>query len=123
MENFDLKKYLTESYLSENTGQVLVDKVEPRWIIAEPNNINMKGLTAISPDSRSELTYYKNKSNAEKELADLVISAEVKADKLRDDPEWYVDVPGAKEADEEFIKRINNAEVIEVEMQLKITVK
>ena len=123
MENFDLKKYLTESYLSENTGQVLVDKVEPRWIIAEPNNINMKGLTAISPDSRSELTYYKNKRNAEKELADLVISAEVRADKLRDDPEWYVDVPGAKEADEEFIKRINNAEVIEVKMQLKITVK
>ena len=123
MENFDLKKYLTESYLSENTGQVLVDKVEPRWIITEPNNINMKGLTAISPDSRSELTYYKNKRNAEKELADLVISAEVRADKLRDDPEWYVDVPGAKEADEEFIKRINNAEVIEVEMQLKITVK
>ena len=123
MENFDLKKYLTESYLSENTGQVLVDKVEPRWIIAEPNNINMKGLTAISPDSRSELTYYKNKRNAEKELADLVISAEVRADKLRDDPEWYVDVPGAKEADEEFIKRINNTEVIEVEMQLKITVK
>ena len=123
MNNFDLKKYLAESYLSENTGQVLVDKVEPRWIIAEPNNINMKGLTAISPDSRSELTYYKNKRNAEKELADLVISAEVRADKLRDDPEWYVDVPGAKEEDEEFIKRINNAEVIEVEMQLKITVK
>jgi len=123
MDNFDLKKYLTESRLDEDSGKVLVDKVEPRWIIAEPNNINMKGLTAISPDSTSELTYYKNKRNAEKELADLVISAEVRADKLRDDPEWYVDVPGAKEADEEYIKRINNAEVIEVEMQLKITVK
>ena len=123
MDNFDLRKYLTENHLSENTGQVLVDKVEPRWIIAEPDNINMKGLTAIDPDSRGELTYYKNKKNAEKELADLVIDAKIKADELRDNPESYDDDLGAKEEDEEFIKRINNAEVIEVEMQVKITVK
>tara|TARA_R110000823_G_scaffold305786_1_gene428002 strand:+ start:681 stop:1034 length:354 start_codon:yes stop_codon:yes gene_type:complete len=117
MDNFDLKKYLVEGTLNEANDKVLVDKVEPRWIIAEPDNINMKGLTAITPDTASTITYYKRKSSAEKELADLVISAEVKANKLKGTSNDLDD------ENAEFIKRVNNAEVIEVEMQVKITIK
>ena len=114
MDNFNLKKYLTEGYLSENTGKVLVDKVEPRWIIAEPDNITI---------GSGEITYYKRKANAEKELDDLMSSAEIRADKLRDEPEYYDDIPDAKAENEELIRKINNSKVIEVEMQVKITVK
>ena len=125
MDNFDLKKYLAENNLNEASGKVLADKVEPRWIIAEPDNINMQGLTALDPDpnAKDRITYYKSKKNAEKELADLVIDAKVKADKLQDNPEWYDDDPGAKESVEKYISVVNNAKVIEVEMQVKITVK
>ena len=125
MDNFDLRKYLAENNLNEASGKVLVDKVEPRWIVAEPDNINMQGLTVLDPDPNTKdgIEYYKRKENAEKRLADLMVTAKVKAEKLRDNPEWYVDVPGAKESDEKYIRVVNNAEVIEVEMQVKITVK
>ena len=33
MENFDLRKFLTESTISEVAGKVLIDKTEPRWVI------------------------------------------------------------------------------------------
>ena len=33
MENFNLRKFLAESTISEAAGKVLIDKTEPRWVI------------------------------------------------------------------------------------------
>ena len=97
---------LDEGKLNENaSGKVLVDKVEPRWIIADPYDIDMKGLGG---GRNSTITYYKRESSAQKELDDRIN---------------YSKNGGELGYDDEYKGKIASAEVIEVEMQVKIVVK
>jgi len=105
-EAMKMYKSLAEGKLNENaSGKVLVDKVEPRWIIADPSNINMKG---VSGGPNSKITYYKRESSAQKELDEKIKNTKV---------------TGVNTFSDEYKKAIASAEVIEVEMQVKIVVK
>ena len=105
-EAMKMYKSLAEGKLNENaSGKVLVDKVEPRWIIADPSDIDMKGLGG---GRNSTITYYKRESSAQKELDDRIN---------------YSKNGGELGYDDEYKGKIASAEVIEVEMQVKIVVK
>ena len=105
-EAMKMYKSLAEGMLNENaSGKVLVDKVEPRWIIADPSDIDMKGLGG---GRNSTITYYKRESSAQKELDDRIN---------------YSKNGGKLGYDDEYKGKIAAAEVIEVEMQVKIVVK
>ena len=105
-EAMKMYKSLAEGKLNENaSGKVLVDKVEPRWIIADPSDIDMKGLGG---GRNSTITYYKRESSAQKELDDRIN---------------YSKNGGKLGYDDEYKGKIASAEVIEVEMQVKIVVK
>jgi len=105
-EAMKMYKSLAEGKLNENaSGKVLVDKVEPRWIIADPYDIDMKGLGG---GRNSTITYYKRESSAQKELDDRIN---------------YSKNGGKLGYDDEYKGKIAAAEVIEVEMQVKIVVK
>ena len=105
-EAMKMYKSLAEGKLNENaSGKVLVDKVEPRWIIADPSNINMKG---VSGGRNSTITYYKRESSAQKELDYKINNTKI---------------TGVDTFPDEYKKAIASAEVIEVEMQVKIVVK
>ena len=105
-EAMKMYKSLAEGKLNENaSGKVLVDKVEPRWIIADPSDIDMKGLGG---GRNSTITYYKRESSAQKELDDRIN---------------YSKNGGKLGYDDEYKGKIAAAEVIEVEMQVKVTVK
>ena len=105
-EAMKMYKSLAEGMLNENaSGKVLVDKVEPRWIIADPSNINMKG---VSGGRNSTITYYKRESSAQKELDYKINNTKI---------------TGVDTFPDEYKKAIASAEVIEVEMQVKIVVK
>ena len=110
MAKFDYTKWITENkygkLLNENTsGKVLEDKVEPRWIIADPSNITKFN---IGGGPNNYLTYYKRKSAAQKRL---------------DEKKDWAKRTGFDSYSDEYKKVIASAEVIEVEMQVKIIVK
>ena len=74
--------------------EVLEDKIESRWIIADPSNITKFD---IGGGPNNYLTYYKRKSSAKR--------------------------TGFDSYSDEYKKVIASAEVIEVEMQTKIKLK
>jgi len=82
--------------------EVLEDKIESRWIIADPSNITKFD---IGGGPNNYLTYYKRKSSAQKELDEKV--------------DWAKRT-GFDSYSDEYKKVIASAEVIEVEMQTKI---
>jgi hypothetical protein len=85
--------------------EVLEDKIESRWIIADPSNITKFD---IGGGPNNYLTYYKRKSSAQKELDEKV--------------DWAKRT-GFDSYSDEYKKIIASAEVIEVEMQTKIKFK
>tara|TARA_R110000787_G_scaffold87342_1_gene186132 strand:+ start:7460 stop:7798 length:339 start_codon:yes stop_codon:yes gene_type:complete len=105
-EKFLKDQYLTEGKLNENaSGEVLEDKIESRWIIADPSNITKFD---IGGGPNNYLTYYKRESSAQKELDEKV--------------DWAKRT-GFDSYSDEYKKVIASAEVIEVEMQTKIKLK
>ena len=106
MDNFDLRKYLVENKLVASSGKVIIEKLEPRWIIADPSDIDMTGLDLY----QDTITFYKRKSTAEKKLAELV--------SLVDDVDsLYYNYSKRKNIS------LDNAEVIPVEYQKRVIIR
>tara|TARA_B110000503_G_scaffold101508_1_gene151665 strand:- start:499 stop:855 length:357 start_codon:yes stop_codon:yes gene_type:complete len=118
MENFDLRKFLTESTISEVAGKVLMDKVDKRWVI-------------LDKDGKQAPFPFENKYYTSPKVAQNSLDSEVEEREYASttDPESIEpklrrrSSMGSEEERQATYKEVSQYKVQEVELKMTVTIK
>lgn len=111
MDNFDLKKYLAESTISEAAGKVLIDKTETRYVIVGEDGTIPKYF---------EKNFYTSTKRAQDALDGMVKSHEEYVDRE------FASKGNPSPSDVErqaYYDKMQKLEVQEVELKMTVTIK